>query len=237
VGFVASLSGATVAVANMQVALVQFNDVQASPLTYYGSSNQVQLTPQQRTLPVGSLNQAVYAVNICTSGSLGSSFTISVDGVAHADMDDLSYYPGSPTAINGFYVYKLYIPLSVGSQHTVSFTLSSAACYISVVACPWILTTSTRGGHQPVTFNFSQLSTFYVNLGSLYADLPKNSYVGTRKGVSYGQSDYYASGTATNGVLQFSYTFTSLSVSLVAFVADSSTTLGGCVENIGVDIQ
>ncbi|MGB8781240.1 MAG: hypothetical protein WCD81_11420 [Candidatus Bathyarchaeia archaeon] len=234
---VVGLTAVALSVGNMKVGLVNFNDVQPSALAYYTSAtNSIQLTVPNRTLPVGSLNQAVFAINICTSGTLGSTFNLTVDGVAHTDMDEISGVSGTEP-INGYYIYKLYIPLSVGVQHTVAFTLSSGAvAYVSVVACPWILAAAGRG-HQPFLLSFSQLSTFYINIGSLFADGTKNCYIGISKSISYGASDYYASGTVLGGVLSFSYTFTSLNVIIASLTMDSSILLGACVENIGVDIQ
>ncbi|MGB8781051.1 MAG: hypothetical protein WCD81_10440, partial [Candidatus Bathyarchaeia archaeon] len=151
----------TVEIYNMKVGLVQFNDVQPSALAYYtAATNSIQLTVPNRTLPVGSLNQAVFAINICTSGTLGSTFVLTVDGVAHTDMDESSWleYPGIQQ-VNGYDIYKFYIPLSVGVQHTIGIALSGGAvAYASVIACPWICALAGRR-HNPLKLSFSQLST------------------------------------------------------------------------------
>jgi len=217
----------------LSVGITSFNDLVASAFqSYTGAGNSIPLTVSARNTPVGALSQAVYAVTIGSSIAWGSGLTVQVDGVTQTAPDEDAGVGGT-----GTYVYKLFIPLSVGTSHTITIGLTSGSAYVSVVACPWILTLAARNGHMPVSLDFSQLSTLYVNLGSLFADKPKNCYLGIAKAVSFGKSDYYASGTVTTGILSFSYTFSSLNVVIATLTMDSSTVLGGCIENVGVDIQ
>jgi hypothetical protein len=85
-----------------------------------------------------------------------------------------------------------------------------------------------------LTLSFSQNSILYTNLGSLFYDTTKDAYVGTRKGCSFGASDYYAQGIAEVGILAFNYMFAAVNVAVAMFIVDG---LGGCIENIGVDIM
>jgi hypothetical protein len=216
----------------ISVGITNFNDLFISNYSSVTSGTMTISNAQvnNRTLPVGSLNQAVAAVNVGTNGVLGTSLTVSFDGVSQT-------VPDEDAGINGcgFNVYKFYSPLSVGSAHTITITVTSGVtAWVSVVMTPWILTSGgDRHGHQPVTLNFTQNSTLNAHLGSLYYDTTKNAYIGAVKGVSFAASDYYAQSIIGNGVLPFSYTFTSISVSGTPFVVDG---LGGCIESIGVDV-
>lgn len=216
----------------ISVGTTSFNDLVASAFqNYTASSNNISLTVAARNTPLGPLNQAVYAVTIGSNKQWGSGLTVQVDGVTQSFADEDAGVGGT-----GTYVYKLFVPLSVGSSHTITLNLSGgASVYASVVACPWILTRSTtsRTGHSPVTLDFGQNSTLYTQLGSLFYDTTKDAYIGKMRGVSYGASDFPASGIAEVGVLSFSYNFTSQNVSTASFLVDG---LGGCIDNIGVDM-
>jgi hypothetical protein len=232
---VVGLTAVVLAVGQMQVGLVQFNDVQASALAHYtNASNSINLTVPDRPLPTGNLKQAVFAVNICTNGALGTTCVVTVDGTAHTDMDESSGVAGTEP-INGYYIYKLYIPLSIGVQHTIGIALSGGAdAYVSVVACPWILASISRSGHSPMVLGFGQQSTMYVDLAPLFYDTVKNAYIGVKKSVSFGASDFPAQGTAEVGVLSFAYNFQTVHVESDPFVVDG---FGGCISAIGVDIS
>lgn len=241
VGGIVPASDCSIEIWNFKCGLVSFNDAVTSSLQHYSVNTDISLTVAARTTPTGPLNQAVYAVNICTNGVLGTSFIVKVDGASNTVMDEYCGTTPGATSINGCHIYKLYVPLAVGSAHVirVEFTGGKEA-YLSVVACPWILTTPMRV-QKPLTFDFPQLTTFYANLGSLFANdsrnsdgVPtKNAYLGNAKAVPYGISDYYVSAQSLSGALPFSYNFSSLCAPVAPWIVDG---LGGCIENIGVDL-
>jgi hypothetical protein len=61
----------------------------------------------------------------------------------------------------------------------------------------------------------------------------KDAYVGVVKAVSFSASDFYAHGIAEVGILAFNYNFSNVNLFVASFIVDG---LGGCIENIGVDI-
>jgi hypothetical protein len=222
-------STATLAmVYNCVVGITSFNDLSTVAYNYTTGLTNAYITVNSRTTPLGPLNQAVCAINVGTNGAIATSLYVGIDGV--------TIYPDEDAGINGsgWNVYKFYVPVSIGTQHQITITTTGGAmAYWSIIATPWLLTLAARNGHSPVSLSFPQNSTMYVNLGSLYYDSTKDAHVGTPKGVSWGTNDYYASGTVASGILAFSYTFTSVNVSLASWNVDG---LGGCVENIGVDM-
>jgi hypothetical protein len=223
-------SATILSLTQMSVGIVGFNDSWGYLLTYIGSGTTTisNVLVNGRTTPLGSLNQAVCGINVGTNGTAGSSLSVTVDGTTVTPDEDAG------VSATGYNVYKYYVPVSVGTSHTVALTVSSGyAAYVSVVMTPWLLTTSYRNGHTPITLNFPQNSTLYVNLGSLYYDTTKYANVGSKKAVSWGQDDYYYSSSAGTGVLAANYTYTSVNVALSQW---SVSGLGGCIENIGVDM-
>jgi hypothetical protein len=217
------------AVQGISFGITSFNDLVYSAFQHYtAASSNIVLTVNARNTPLGPLKQAVYALTISSDHAWGSGLTVQVDGVTQSVPDE-----DGGTGGTGIYVYKLFIPLSVGSSHTITIALSSAVADASVVACPWILTAALRNGHSPVTLDFSQQSTLYTNLGSFFYDTVKDAYLGVTKAVSFSASDFYAHGIAEVGILAFNYNFSSVNVFVASFIVDG---LGGCIENIGVDI-
>jgi hypothetical protein len=228
-------STATIAaVQGIQFGITSFNDLVYSAFQVYSNPNpaNIALTVAARQTPLGPLKQAVYALTIAGNQAWGAGLTVQVDGVTQTTPDE-----DGGTGGTGIYVYKLFVPLSVGTSHTISIISPAGTINASVVACPWILSitsaTVLRNGHSPVTLDFSQLSTMYTNLGSLFYDSTKNAYLGVVKAVSFSASDYYAHGIAEVGILSFNYNFSSLNVFVASFIVDG---LGSCIENIGVDI-
>jgi len=210
------------------VGITSFNDLATSAFQHYtAASTDISLTINARVTPLGALKQAVYALTITCDKAWGSGLSVQVDGTTITTPDE-----NGGTDAFGIYCYKLFVPLTVGSSHTITINLTLASAYASVVACPWILTTALRNGHSPITIDSPQLSTLYANLGSLFYDSTKDAYIGVPKGVSFGINDFYAQGTIEAGILSFSYTFTNVNVPDVSFIPDG---LGGCIENIGVD--
>jgi hypothetical protein len=218
------------AVEGISFGITSFNDLVYSAFQVYAAPNPVNivLTVAARKTPLGPLKQAVYAVTIGSNQAWGAGLTVQVDGVTQASPDE-----DGGTGATGIYVYKLFVPLSVGTSHTISIISPAGSISASVVACPWILTAALRNGHIPVTLDFSQQSTLYTNLGSFFYDTVKDAYLGVTKAVSFSASDFYAHGIAEVGILAFNYNFSSVNVFVASFIVDG---LGGCIENIGVDI-
>ncbi|MGD0029396.1 MAG: hypothetical protein ABSC91_10710 [Candidatus Bathyarchaeia archaeon] len=221
-----SMSGPSIS--NLQVGFTQFNDCTSYALQ---NSSSCSLTVPARTTPVGPLNEAVFAINataLAPVNQLVTTLYITVDG--HLQINDESDF-GSRVA-----TAKCYLPLSVGTSHSISITSdnASATLYLSVIACPWILTTAARL-HQPVTLSFPQMSTLYSIIGILFNDVVKECFVGKPKGVSFGSEDYYGySSAGTGAIISFSYTFDSVNATVVTLSADG---LGCCIDNIAVDVR
>jgi hypothetical protein len=225
-----TMSGSSIGA--LQVGFTLFNDCATYALQATTQGGTINLTVPSRNTPLGNLNEAVFCINVSAqapSNQLVSMEPITVDGVSY-NGDEIG-----PTAIASS--QKLYIPLSVGTQHSISCTTgnSEATMYVSIIACPWILTTYAHF-HQPVTLNITQLSTIYAVICPLFNDVLKECFVGAPKGISSGAaSDFYgyaSAGTGSN--VSFSYTFDSVNANIVSFSADS---LGGCIDNIGVDVE
>lgn len=218
------------AVWGISFGITGFNDLVYSAFQVYAAPNpaNIALTVAARQTPAGPLKQAIYALTLGSDQAWGAGLTVQVDGITQTSPDE-----DGGTGATGIYVYKLFVPLSVGTSHTISIISPTGSISASVVACPWILTATLRNGHSPVTLDFSQLSTLYTNLGSLFFDTTKNAYVGVVKAVSFSGGDFYAHGIAEVGILSFNYNFSSVNVFVASFIVDG---LGGCIENIGVDI-
>jgi hypothetical protein len=231
-------NGGELYVSNMQVGFTLFNDCTVYQLQSTTQGGTIYLTPPTRMTPLGPLNEVVFCINVSAQAPQNqlvnfSSTPITVDGVQYP-LDEVG--PTS-TAIGYAISGKLFLPLAVGVQHSISVTTgnSSATLYVSVIACPWILTTAPHF-HQPVTLNITQLSTIYAVICPLYNDVFKECFVGTPKGINSGAaSDYYGYASAGTGAnVSFSFTFDSVNAQLVTFSADS---FGGCIDNIGVDVE
>jgi hypothetical protein len=222
-------SGSAPSIMNVQVGFTQFNDCGSYALQ---ASSSASVTVNSRATPVGDLRQAVYAINasaLAPLNQLVGQITISVDGATQTN-DESGPNARASSA-------KCYLPCSISSSHSISVTCNnaSATIYLSVIACPWILTTAARF-HQPVTLSFPQLSTLYTVVGILFNDVVKECFVGKPKGVSFGAgADFYGYSSAGTGVLlSFAYTFDSVNAALVTFSADG---LGCCIDNIAVDVR
>jgi hypothetical protein len=216
----------------LQVGFTLFNDCATYALQSSTQGGSIQLTVPSRNTPLGNLNEAVFCINVCAvapTNQMVSMEPITVDGVSY-NGDEIG-----PTSL--YSSQKLFIPLSVGTQHTISCTTgnSEATMYVSIIACPWILTTYSHF-HQPVTLNITQLSTIYAVICPLFLDVFKEAWVGAPKGISSGAgSDFYGYGSAGTGAnVPFSYTFDSVNANIVTFSADG---LGCCIDNIGVDVE
>jgi hypothetical protein len=218
----------TATISNMQVGYTLFNDCAGFGLSANSTGS---VTVNSRVTPVGPLNQVMYAITACSYIGSGTTSiqSVSVDGVSQS-FDESN---GSGTQAHSV---KCFVPCSVGSSHTVIVTQSnsSATIYLTIIATPWICTSSSRF-HQPVTLKFPQESTLYAVIGILFADTVKSCYVGKQKAVSFGAADYYGYSSAGTGkILSFNYSFDSVNVAQVLL---SMGGLGCCIESIAVDVM
>jgi hypothetical protein len=226
-------SSSAVYIQNLQVGYTLLNDCVSYPLqsVTQGTGGTINLTVPNRNTPVGPLNQAVFAINVSVqapSNQIVGGISVVVDGGTQS-LDETGPTAYATSA-------KCFVPLSVGTQHSIYATTgnSSATMYISIIACPWILTTAARL-HQPVTLSFPQQSTLYAIIDPLFNDTFKECFVGKPKGVSFGAaSDYYGYASAATGSnVSFSFTFDSVNTLYVIMSADG---LGCCIDNITADI-
>lgn len=224
-----SNSSYTLSILSLQVAMTKFNDCAAYALQ---ASTSASLTVNGRKTPVGPLKMAVFAINAsgqAPSGQAAGISSITVDGMSMT-------FDESCTSTCVSASVKCYVPLSVGTSHTITVTPtnSSQTTYLSVIACPWILTSASRA-HQPVTLDFPQQSTLYVIVTPLFLDASvKECYVGYPKGINWGAANYYSYASAgTGAIVSFSYTFDSVNTLYVIMSADA---LGCCIDNIAVDM-
>jgi hypothetical protein len=222
-------------VENLQVGYTLFNDCTSYALQSVTQGATINLTPATRQTPLGPLNETVFCINVSGEAPVNQLTTIqsiTVDGTVYTTFDENTTMTGGLAASA-----KLFMPLAVGVQHSISAELgnASATMYVSIIACPWILTTAPKF-HQPVKLQITQLSTIYAIVCPLFLDVVKEIFVGAPKGISSGPgSDYYGYASAGTGAnVSFSFTFDSVNAALVTFSADS---LGGCIDNIGVDVE
>jgi hypothetical protein len=225
---------------NFQCGLSAFNDTTGSALGTYSSG--ISLTVNNRTTPVGALQQATYFVQVyaVTSGAntllnnIGQSQTngvsIYVDGtqVNWGEIDAEEDYGG----IGG----KIAIPANVGYSHaiTISKQNSSTAVTISVIASPWILSQVGYPG-IPVNIYFSQGSTLYCMLEPWFLN-PSNKFagVGAIHGVTFGSTDDFYSSITGADLQEFSYM-----MDIVDILNNNLMTegLGGCIGVVAVDAR
>lgn len=233
-------SSGTLNLKNFQCGFAEFADSVGSALATYSGS--VALTVASRKTAIGDLKEAVFAVNLFGSTpsaqtnfeDIGETFTNGVSVTVDGEQVNSSER-SQDTDAKGNASAKYYVPLSVGSQHTITVSKRNAntVVNISVIACPWILTVKAQK-HRPVTFNFPQGSTLYLTLEPLFVDPGTNVQVGMVRAVSFGDScDFYHVGSGT-GILADSYTFQTVNFQEVETYVYG---LGGCVSIVGVDIR
>lgn len=226
-------------ITGLQIGIVAFNDVQGNTLGLYSSG--IALTVTSRATPVGNLSKATYCVQIYAytpsaatnleniNDNLTNGVSVSVDSNQVNWSERISPDDSNGHGASG----KMFLPFSVGSAHTVSFTKRNAntVIHVTVIACPWILPSSVG---DPVVETFSQGTTIYTTLNALFTDPTKNVYVGAVRGVDFGASfDYYTTSSGT-GILAFSYVWDTLDTSQVSLYVVG---MGGCIEIIGVDVR
>jgi hypothetical protein len=229
-------SGLSGSVSAFQLGVAKFSDQVYSNLAAY--SSQINKTVLARTTCIGSLKNAVFAVNVWayTPGgqtnfeNVGDALTngvqLSVDGVQVDWTTRIHDTASDETAYANFYG-----SLSVGSAHTFTIGKDNAntVVHISIVACPWLLATVDN---QPMTLDFPQASTLYVTLEPLDKDPTKNSKIGKVRAVSYGDAtDFYSTASGT-GILSHTYTFEIVAVSDVSVFVNG---FGGCISLVGLD--
>jgi hypothetical protein len=232
------VSGNTLNISNMKVGYTNFNDLQASAEDVYSSS--IPLTVANRKTPVGALAQATWLVQCFAStpsgqanfenvgDNLTNGVSITIDGTQESWngrwQDTLSKEAASAL---------LALPYSVGSAHTVAISKRNAntVVNISIIACPWILSSSV---YEPVAFDFSQGSTYYCTLNALFKDPTKFVGIGTPRGISFGSTYDYYSTTSATGLLTYSIT---MDIYDVTYLICQASGIGGCIEIVGADIR
>jgi len=224
-------------ISNMKVGIAKFTDEVGSLFAIY--SGQISLTVLNRTTCIGALKNAVFMVQCFAStaaadtnfenvgDSLTNGVSLAVDGI-QIDWNARDQDTTSLEAASAYY----YGSLSVGSAHTFVITKDNAntVVKITVYAAPWIL---AAVDNEPVTLNFAQAATFYVMLEPLCGDPTKNSKIGKKRAVSFGDStDYYSVATPAVGIMTHSYTFEIIDVVNQFWVVSG---LFGCISHIAVD--
>jgi len=222
---------------SMKVGIAKFTDQVSSLLATYSST--INLTVANRETCIGALKNAVFAVQCFAStpggqtnfenvgDTLTNGVSLAVDGV-QVDWTARTQDTGSYEAASAYY----YGSLSVGSAHSFAITKDNAntVVKITIIATPWILAAIDN---EPVTLNFAQMGTFYVMLEPLVSDPTKNSKIGKKRAVSFGDStDYYSIATPAAGIMTHSYTFEIIDVTSQFWVVSG---LFGCVSHIAVD--
>lgn len=224
-------------VAAMKLGIAKFSDQVASKLETY--SDTISLKVTSRTTCIGALKNAVFMVQCYAStpaaqtnfenvgDALTNGVSLAVDG-AQVNWNARDQDTTSDEAASAYY----YGSLGVGSTHTFVITKDNAntSVRITVYAAPWIL---AGVNNEPVTLDFAQYSTFYVLLEPLSGDPSKNSKLGKKRSVSFGDAtDYYSIATPATGIMSHSYTFEIVAIGSVSWLVSG---LFGCISHIAVD--
>ncbi len=228
--------GLMVYISDVQIGTTDFYDLQALGWATYAQT--VPVTVAARTTDVGAIKNAVFYIH-CTAAtasantnfenvgeSLTNGVSVTVDGA------QLSWDERIQDTTNGvdYACARLAQPFTTGTAHTVAVSkrYANTTVYITIVACPWILPTANA---ELFDNDFSGNSTITITLNPLFADPTKYAFVGTRRGVSFGDAtDFYMSASGT-GLLIFSVTYTGFNEKLPIFIRG----LGGCIEAVGID--
>jgi hypothetical protein len=225
---------------NFQCGLTAFNDQQGASVRTYSSG--LSLTVYNRTTPAGPLQQATYFVQVyaVTSGgntsleNIGDNFTNGVSILV--DGSQVNWAERISEEGTGGTSGKISLPYNVGLSHTVTISKrnGSTAVTISVIACPWILPTSTAPG-IPVNITFSQGSTLYCMLEPWFLN-PSTKFagVGAIHGVTFGNADDYYSSLSGADLVNFSYMMDIVDILNNNLMASG---LGGCIGIIAVDAR
>jgi hypothetical protein len=211
-----------------------FADVVGANYSQYSSS--LQVTAPARKTCAGALNQttmiillaAVTPEDVTNIGTGTNYVKILVDSVEPSYLFAYNSPRGEPA------VAFAVVVVLCGTQHTISISQSNAntTCYVSIVACPWILPYNTT--IQPLTLNFPQGSTLYIVMEPLWQDPTKTLKLGKTRAVSFGDStDYYSTASGT-GIVSWNYTFESVNVASCSLFVGG---YGGCISIIAVDVR
>jgi hypothetical protein len=233
-----TITPATVGIQNMKFGAVPFTDLVGGWEALY--TTPYNMVVPNRNTPIGPLANATFVVNATanTPGevtnmenpgeTLTNGVSIYIDGI---QVPWTNRYQG--TGANGDPAWGNYL-FSGGMGHT--FTISkrdaNTTVWMSIIACPWILTDDTT--FSPVSLAFSQQSTLYIVTEPLMNNVSRTVRVGKKRAVSFGTAtDYYYTSTGTDIVIS-SYTFESVSVPDVALYAFGFPT---CISIIGIDLR
>lgn len=226
---------------NVQVGFCNFNDASGSAVATYTS--QLSASTPTRTIPVGTLARTTLLIQVAayTSGAVtnmenvGDNFTngvsITVDGVQQHWTEK---YDDSNSSYLNAASGKLCIPATITDVHTIAISKRNAntTVNISVICCPWILTSIISVLY--LNLIFSQGSTFYCWLEPLFLNSTKFIGVGKTRAISFGSADDYYSSSSGADILAFSYLMDVVDVPTVRIYAYG---LGGCISYIGVDAR
>lgn len=226
------------AVNYIQVGTVSFNDVAQRDLAAYSSG--ITKTVAARNTPAGVIVQATFFAHVLAytasaathleniGDNLTNGVSILVDGAqvnwSETTIEDPAYH-----GICG----NIALPYSTGTSHTITISKrnSNTVVEISVIACPWILSSQN---YSPFTLTFPQGSTVYAILNPLYEDTSKFVGVGKSRGVSFGAATDYYNSTSGTGLISYSFCVDVPDYTQVSLFVSG---LGGCIEVVSVDLR
>jgi hypothetical protein len=232
-------SGGVTYVSGFKCGFCKFNDAVGSALAAYSSTA---LTVASRNTPIGALTNTHFCVQLfaLTPTSLATNFedinesltngvSVLIDGVQVSSIERNQDADGKYCASA-----KYFINTTVGTQHTVTVSLRNVNTQVtmSIVACPWILSSASIKPVDPL--EVSQGSTIYLTKEPLFLNATGYIYVGQARAISYGDSNDYYYLLSGVDILSGSYTFEMVSVVDIDLSAKG---LGCCVSIIAVDIR
>jgi hypothetical protein len=150
------------------------------------------------------------------------------------DADERVDNPSYGTGAKGYYVYRASVNQALNIKvKAYDSDGATVECYVTAFLCPWI---SPGVDYQPVTFDFSDGSTFYAMLEPLYENAAtKSSKIGKARFKSFGDAtDFYSVASGIN-ILTHSYTFDVVKVATSEWHVVSTTYI--CISYVGVDMR
>lgn len=235
---VESYGAAVHKVLNFKFGKAKFTDTFGETLGVYSSTITKQVS--NRNIPVGPLNESVFAVWCWayTPGgqtnfeNIGDSLTNGVSLEVDGALVDWDYRQQDVDSVESAAAYH-YAELSVGSDHTFEIIKDNAntVVHICIIACPWILSSDT---HKPVTLDFPQGSTLYLVMEPLSENPTKYVKIGKKRSVSFGDSTNFYSTAEGADIKSHNYTFENIDEGEIEFTVKG---WGGCISIIGVDIK
>ncbi|MEM3579475.1 MAG: hypothetical protein QXL54_04570 [Candidatus Bathyarchaeia archaeon] len=223
---------------NIMIGKISFSDM--TGLKWQTYSTQLSTGLASRKTCLGATKKGVLLVN-CTGvtsndvtnfqnpgESLTNYVKLLVDGVQYAWTDRRN----DPTSGEVSWAVAA-IPASLDEAHTITIEKgnSATAVNISVTFSPWLL---PKVDVEALSLLVPQGSTVYVTLEPLFLNPTKIVKLGKKRAVTFGDStDFYSTASGT-GILNWNYTFESVSVEQVSLFVSG---FGGCISIIGVDVR